>query len=87
MGRQHEDTPSRGRLAAGRMRPRLDAWSVWSLRASLAVVALIGSAYCLSLGADVRYADEGDYFDLAHFVARLGRYTSDGVHSTAFRPL
>ena len=64
----------------------LTAWSNRSLIGSLAFVGLAGLAYCISLGSQVRFADEADYLRLSQSVADTGRYALDGVNSTAFRP-
>jgi hypothetical protein len=57
-----------------------------SLAASLGFVVIAGVAYCLSLRARIRYADEADYVQLATNLAKLHRYTLDGQHASAYRP-
>src|SRR6185369_388785 len=57
-----------------------------SLIGSLALVVIGGLAYCVFLGSQVRFEDEGDYLQLSDGVARTGRYATAGLQSTAFRP-
>jgi hypothetical protein len=55
--------------------------------AALVVAAiLLGSAYSLYLGNNLRYPDEEDYYSIAVNLVNIQVYTIDGSHPTAFRP-
>lgn len=55
--------------------------------AALVVAAiLLGSAYSLYLGNNLRYPDEEDYYSIAVNLVTSQVYTIDGSHPTAFRP-
>lgn len=45
-----------------------------------------GTAYAITLGADLRFPDEREYVALARHVADAGRYSLDGTTPTAYRP-
>lgn len=45
-----------------------------------------GTGYAIALGDTLRYYDERVYVQLAHTLLDHGRYSLDGVNSTAYRP-
>jgi len=49
-------------------------------------VVFSGTLYSLSLGNNLRYRDEHDYYELATNIITSHRYSPDGEHPTAHRP-
>lgn len=56
------------------------------LVALISAVVLSGTFYSVSLGNNVRYADEHDYYNLGANIVTSHRYSLDGKHPTAYRP-
>jgi 4-amino-4-deoxy-L-arabinose transferase-like glycosyltransferase len=51
-----------------------------------ALVTLVGAAYAVHVGSQLRYVDEQQYYAIAGNVAHHGMFSLDGRTATAFRP-
>ncbi|MBI1758412.1 MAG: glycosyltransferase family 39 protein [Actinobacteria bacterium] len=64
----------------------VDAHARRIARAAAGLYLVAGTAYAIALGDTLRYYDEQVYLQLARTLVDHGRYSLDGVSSTAYRP-